>query len=162
MGCFFNAMEAKGEIARNPMRGVEGIGGLDRKTRRGPTVEELQRILAAAGQSTAAFGQLQTIIRIAAHTGLRRGEICALRWSDVDFERMTVTVARAATQPLREVYFKLPKSKAGLRTIAILEPAALVLREQRKRVTAWRLAAGTGLGGQRPGVYRPVRAGAQP
>ena len=30
MGCFFNAMEAKDEIARNPMRGVEGVGGLDR------------------------------------------------------------------------------------------------------------------------------------
>ena len=134
-------MEKKDEIARNPMRGVEGVGGLER-TRRAPTTEELQRMLAAAGASTAIYGQLQTIIRIAAHLGLRRGELCALRWGDIAFDAMTVTVARAATQPSREVYFKGPKSKAGLRTIAILEPTAALLRDQRARVAAWRLAAG--------------------
>ena len=142
LASFFNAMERKDEIARSPMRGVEGVGGLDRKTRRAPTTDELQRILAAAGEGTAVYGQLTTIIRVAAHLGLRRGELCALRWSDADFDGMTVTVARAATQPHREVYFKAPKSAAGCRTITMLEPTAAVLREQRKRVAAWRLAAG--------------------
>lgn len=140
LATFFNHVEAKDEIARNPMRGVEGVGGLER-TRRAPTTEELQRILAAA-EGPAVYGQLQTIIRVAAHLGLRRGEICALRWSDLDFDRMTVSITRAATQPVREVYFKAPKSKAGVRSISMLDPTAAVLREQRKRIAAWRLASG--------------------
>lgn len=144
LATFFNHMEGKDEIARNPMRGVEGVGGLKQRTRRAPTPDELQRILAAAAEMpTAIYGQLQTIIRIAAHLGLRRGELCALRWQDVDVDRMTVTVARAATQPLREVYFKAPKSEAGFRTITMLEPTAAIFREQKRRVSEWRLAAGS-------------------
>lgn len=100
-------------------------------------------MLAVAEQSTALWGQLATILRLGAHLGLRRGEICALRWKDVDSENMTVTIARAATQPHgHEVYFKPPKTESGVRTIAMLEPTAAVLREQKRRVAEWRLAAG--------------------
>jgi site-specific recombinase XerD len=35
------------------------------------------------------------IIRLAAFTGLRRGELVALRWRDIDFHRRTVTVQRS-------------------------------------------------------------------
>lgn len=35
-------------------------------------------------------------VRLAATTGARRGEICALRWSDVDFSAGTITIRRAA------------------------------------------------------------------
>jgi integrase len=34
-------------------------------------------------------------IRLSAATGARRGEICALRWSDVDFDGSTIRIARA-------------------------------------------------------------------
>lgn len=143
LASLFNALEAKGEIAVNPMRGVEGIGGLKQKSRRAPTADELRRMLAAAGESPLVFGQLQTFIRVCAHLGLRRGEACALRWADVDFHTLTVSVKRAATQPVgRAVYFKSPKSEAGIRTIAMLAPTADVFREQRKTVATWRLAAG--------------------
>ena len=144
LATFFNAMEKKTEIARSPMRGVEGVGGLDSRTRRAPTIDELRRMLAAAADSRAVYGQLATILRFASHLGLRRGEICALRWTDINFDTMTVTIARAATQPTGKVYFKIPKSAAGMRTLAMLEPTAALLREQRKRVAAWRLAAGPG------------------
>ena len=30
--------------------------------------------------------QLPELVRFAAYTGLRRGEICALRWMDIDWE----------------------------------------------------------------------------
>lgn len=142
LSCFFRAMERKGEIRQDPMRGVEGPGGLETKTRRAPTIEELTRMLEVAEQSTALWGQLPVILRLGAHLGLRRGEICALRWCDVDFGAMTVTIARAATQPHgKDVWFKSPKTESGIRCIAMMEPTAAVLRAQKRRVAEWRLAA---------------------
>jgi integrase len=124
------------------MKGVEGPGGLEAKTRRAPTMEELSRMLEVAEQSSAIWGQLPVILRLGAHLGLRRGEIIALRWQDIDFGAMTVRIARSATQPTgREVYFKSPKTPSGIRTIAMLEPTAAMLRAQKRRVAEWRLAA---------------------
>lgn len=141
---FFNHMEKAGEVSHNPTRALEAPGGLRDKTRRAPTRDELIRMLAVADDSKAQYGQLGLVMRLAAHIGLRRGEICALRWSDVNFDSMVVSVARAATQPKgRDVYFKEPKSAAGIRRISMLEPTAQLLREQRKRIAAWRLRAGT-------------------
>jgi integrase len=37
------------------------------------------------------------LVRVAAYTGLRRGELVALRWRDVDFERRKLIVRRAVS-----------------------------------------------------------------
>lgn len=34
------------------------------------------------------------LLRVAAATGARRGELCALRWSDIDFDKGTITIER--------------------------------------------------------------------
>jgi len=39
--------------------------------------------------------ELGTLLRVAAATGARRGEVCALRWSDVDLEAGAVVIARS-------------------------------------------------------------------
>jgi integrase len=38
---------------------------------------------------------LATVLRLAAASGLRRGELCALRWTDVNVELRALTVARS-------------------------------------------------------------------
>jgi integrase len=38
---------------------------------------------------------LAAAIFVSATTGLRRGELCGMRWSDIDFDRRTLTVARS-------------------------------------------------------------------
>ncbi|MGH9029627.1 MAG: hypothetical protein ACRDV4_08450 [Acidimicrobiales bacterium] len=38
---------------------------------------------------------LAAVILMAALTGARRGELCALRWSEVDWQGRTLTIARA-------------------------------------------------------------------
>ena len=40
-------------------------------------------------------GQDSELIRVAAYTGLRLGELLALRWRDVDFDRSVLTISRA-------------------------------------------------------------------
>ncbi|CUJ94811.1 Integrase [Shimia thalassica] len=140
---FFNAMEKASEIDRNPTRALESPNGLDKRTRRAPSRTEMQSILDEAEASRALFGQIGFILRLSSHLGLRRGEIAALRWSDLDLVAMTASITRAATQPTgREVYFKTPKSTAGIRNISMLEPTVQLLHQQRKRVAAWRLKAG--------------------
>ncbi|AXT25531.1 site-specific integrase [Ruegeria sp. AD91A] len=142
---FYRAMVRKREVLHNPVDGVEPPRGLKDRTKRAPTMSELQAILDAADASQAVYGQIANIIRLGAHLGLRRGELLALRWSDVDFDTMTVSITRAATQPNgRKVFFKEPKSDAGIRRVSMLDPTADMLRAQRKRVAAWRLRAGTG------------------
>jgi len=48
-----------------------------------PKPDEVQRIVAAAEATEPAFAAL---LLLAALTGARRGELCALRWSDVDWQ----------------------------------------------------------------------------
>jgi integrase len=61
------------------------------------------------------------LVRVAAYTGLRRGEIVALRWRDVDFERRKIVVTRAvsgaieatSTKSRRAREVPLPDQAAG-------------------------------------------------
>ena len=57
-------------------------------------------------------------------TGMRRGEACALRWTDIDLRRARVRVERQLVRAGGKLYEDPPKSDAGKRTIPI--SAALV------------------------------------
>ncbi|NNN04212.1 MAG: site-specific integrase [Acidimicrobiaceae bacterium] len=54
-----------------------------------PTLEQVQRLIKEATSKDPSFG---TFLELAATTGARRGELCALRWSQVDFESGTLTI----------------------------------------------------------------------
>jgi integrase len=60
----------------------------------------------------------------ALYAGLRRGELRALDWSDVDFDRGVIHVERSWDNKAGEV---LPKSEAGRRDVPIAEALRLVL-----------------------------------
>ncbi len=66
-----------------------------RSTATAPEVAEVQKLIAEAE----ADGDyvLATAIALGAVTGARRGELCALRWSDVDSGRRVLTVSRSLT-----------------------------------------------------------------
>jgi integrase len=51
-------------------------------------------------------------------TGLRRGEVLGLRWSEIDLERRTLTVAQFLEQTRVDLAFKAPKTKRSRRTIS--------------------------------------------
>lgn len=56
--------------------------------------EEVERILRVARVLDRDWGKLRALIVLAFHTGLRKGNLIALRWQDVDLERRTVTVLK--------------------------------------------------------------------
>lgn len=71
----------------------------------------------------------RTIVVIAAMTGLRQGELIALRWAHVDFENSTLTVRASISRGV----VGLPKSETSSRTVPLSLRAADVLREHRDR-----------------------------
>jgi integrase len=63
------------------------------------------------------------LIRVAAYTGLRQGELRVLRWRDVDFALQTVFVRRNKPASCPE---KAPKSHK-VRSVPLIDPAAAAL-----------------------------------
>jgi integrase len=78
---------------------------------------------------------------LAAHTGMRQGEILGLRWQDVNLERGVLRIVQAVPTVRTGVQFAAPKSGSG-RTIALDAPCVAALREHRVRQNERRLAAG--------------------
>lgn len=77
-------------------------------------------------------------------TGMRRGELLALRWKDIDFDRALLRVERSVEQTNQGIKFKSPKTRHGRRTITL--PASLVieLKAHWKRQQEQRLKIGLG------------------
>lgn len=79
------------------------------------------------------------------HTGMRRGELCGLRWEDIDLDRGELAIRRTRTTTYRGQVVEGPtKTKAGQRAVPIAPPAAEALREWRRQQLEERLAAGAG------------------
>jgi integrase len=68
------------------------------------SIEQVEAVARAAGP------QMGEMIRLAANTGLRQGEVTALCWGDVRWEQRSIFVARSRSGGLEEV---APKSNAG-------------------------------------------------
>jgi integrase len=89
-------------------------------------------------KSTALYG----IVCVAAHTGMRRNEILALRWSDVDFVRSTIRVCRSLEETkAKGRTVKEPKSERGKRSIAVDAGLLELLRSEHRQHLA--IVAGT-------------------
>ncbi len=95
---------------------------------RSPTVEEVRQLLAAAAEYDARLGVL---LRVVAATGARRGEVCALRWSDVDFSAGCVRFDEAVVAAKGGAIIRGPKTRASIRTVALDEESLVMLGELR-------------------------------
>jgi integrase len=70
------------------------------------------------------------LIRVAAYTGLRLGELLGLQWQDVD---LTENVLRVERQWTRAGEYGPPKTKAGVRTVPLIPATTKCLRELKLR-----------------------------
>lgn len=64
-------------------------------------------------------GKLYWPVLIALTTGMRRGEILALRWKNVDFEKKTIRITESLEQTKIGIRFKAPKTE---KTRAVILP----------------------------------------
>ena len=119
--------------AVNAAHGVKVIGRRDEGTKKivPPSKEFLKALIDAADPD------FQLKIVAAASTGLRAGEMHALRWKHIDFDSGTLTVD---TRVDRYGVEDVPKSKSGIRTIPV---SATVL----KHLRAWKARSTFSKGG---------------
>jgi integrase len=89
-----------------------------------------------------ADGWLHTFVLLGAATGARRGELLALRWSDVDLDAGRVCIARSLGLVAGELHWKQPKSEAGARTIVLGPSVVAELRRHRASQAERRLVFG--------------------
>lgn len=83
--------------------------------------------------------RLHPIVSLAVATGMRRGELLALRWSDVDLNAASLKVERSLEESKAKLRFKSPKTKHGRRTIILPASAVNMLRDHRKEQLELRL-----------------------
>lgn len=95
------------------------------------TLEEVADILKALEKEPI---RIKALIEVALFTGMRRGEIVGLKWSDINFERKRLSVKRSIYKPKGEkAREKEPKSKAGFRTMTIPDRLITTLLEYKEQ-----------------------------
>lgn len=85
--------------------------------------------------------QFQTLIQLAIFTGARRGELVALKFSDVDFENSKITIERAAVKLKGEKTLIKPPKDYEVRTVTVNQSCLELIRmlQAEKFRTAQRL-----------------------
>ncbi len=87
---------------------------------------------------------IHPVVAVAIGTGARRGEIAALRWSDIDLDAATVRIERALEETKGLLSVKAPKTAAGRRTVTLPAFAVAALRDHRRQTLELRLQLALG------------------
>jgi integrase len=83
-------------------------------------------------------------ILLAVAAGLRRGEILAVRWNDIDLDRGTLAVRQSLEQTKAGLQFKQPKTQKGRRVVTLPSLVLDALRHHKAEQAKVRLKLGTG------------------
>lgn len=115
------AIKEDGIIRANPCR----IKGYDRYHTPERPIATIAQVLALADELPARY---RALVIVAALSGLRWGELAALRRCDIDLSTGAVRVPRKLAALRHGLEFGPPKSEAGNRTVALPKAAVAALR----------------------------------
>ena len=125
-------------LAFNPAKGIERPKGKKRSVT--PyTSSELKKLLEELESH-----RLSAFFRLLAYTGARRGEILALKWSDLDFEKATLSISKNRTRLGKSVIEQdSTKGGDGKRLVQLDSETLRLVKEHRKRQIEERMKAGS-------------------
>lgn len=127
-----NAAERQEYITKNPMRAVSPPKKRQREAKF-YTPEQLGVLLAKAVGT-----RLELPMFICAYLGLRRGELCGLRWSDVDLEHHIITIENTRTQAGKKEIEKGTKTASSTRTLYLPDTLCDMLKAAKEHQQACR------------------------
>jgi integrase len=142
--CLSAAMAHAGEarlievnpLASLPRRARPKATSGDKPELKAWTAEQARAFLAVADED-----RLAALFELALATGLRRGELVALRWEDIDLERSVLAVRRNSVTVGYAVQDGTPKSSRA-RTVDLDAGTVAAIRAHRKRQLEERMAWG--------------------
>lgn len=118
-----------GDLASNPFDMVDAP-----RRRRKPvnslTADGMRDLMAALG----GFGDepFAVAVKVAVMTGMRQGEVCALRWCDVDEDERVIHVRNALARVSGRFALARPKTESSVRDIPYGENLAEILRSRKR------------------------------
>jgi integrase len=127
LGSAYSRAVAKGLLPSNPCADVDRPVAPEKKMRTLSQDEGRRFVTAARGTR---FGSL---FILAITTGLRRGELLGLQWSDVDLDRGFVSIQRAVTTLAGKTLVSPLKTRASRRRVNIAPIAIRELLEQKQK-----------------------------
>ncbi len=133
------ARKWSGNQLHNPVTDTElpswGLDDLPKPVR-APSTEEVLAVIEAAAEQDRRYS---VALRVVAATGMRRGEACALRWSDIDWDEATVTIDESVIPADGGAMIKSPKTRASIRRVAV-DPGTIdalrILRVEQEALAA--------------------------
>lgn len=119
----FDYAIVKGYASTNPCGPVKLPSGLPKAKRDMPTEEQLEAVKKGVKEP---FGLFPYMLL---YTGMRRGELLALRWEDIDLEAGVIHVTKSVYFAGSASVVKEPKTESGKRVVVILDALREVLPE---------------------------------
>ena len=129
----YNYFYNNGELLKDPFKGVKMPKKGEAKITH-LTNEQMDNVLSAVYLDYEPKDPMYVGILLVFYAGLRRGEVCGLRWNDIDFYKHTITVRSAVGVSSRETsgdYTKSPKNKSSNRTFPMLPQLEQALKERK-------------------------------
>src|SRR5215204_613863 len=127
-----------GLIPSNPCSRVKKAAARGVRPMRSLSLEEASRLVAAAEGT-----RDEALIVVALRTGIRQGELAALRWEDIEFEPRSAITVRHSADTRRMVRVSTTKTgeerrvRIGARTVRVLEAHRAHLRGERMKARVW-------------------------
>jgi integrase len=126
----YNYFVEIGELNRNPFHTVKGLNKSKVNRVTHLDQKQMEKFVVSAYLEFDVGSAMLAGVMLAYYGGLRRGEICGLRWNDVDFERRLINISSAVGMAKGGAYTKGPKNKSSIRTFPMIPQLQKVLQER--------------------------------
>ena len=104
-----------GDVPYNPARDLETPDGLTKKKITSPSQEDIKKVKKSTDCTFGMFAYW------AMYTGMRRGELLALEWKDVDIENRIIKINKSLYHKSNKPHIKKPKTITSIGEVPILD-----------------------------------------
>ena len=117
-------------IKDNPALHIRSPKGKGKREREFPSEDDIRIINESIDNVNENIYALMAYMAL--YTGLRRGELCALQWKDIDFEQKLIRVSKSIYWTDDHVpHVKEPKTSAGIREVPLMDSLADLLSSRK-------------------------------
>ena len=132
----FNFAILEGDLEYNPCSAIQTPKNLKKTKRQAANKEDEIKVIESK--------DIWSFPYIALMTGMRKGEILALQWKDIDFDKNIIHVTKSAVYKGNRPFIKEPKTEAGCRIVPLLDDLKEFLIKQPNRKPDYFVVSETG------------------